>query len=90
MGSALKDKRFRCVVRDPADPLQPDGWTQVQVEAERRVRVREKAKITLPSPELLKRIMLDAPSLEDVMEERADDKPRALSDRRRVRRIPRN
>ena len=86
----MRDKRFRCVVRDPADAPQPDGWTQVQVEAERRVRDREKAKITLPSPEHLKRIMLDAPSLEDVMEERADDKPRALSDRRRVRRIPRN
>src|ERR1700722_1339923 len=64
MGSALKDKRFRCVVRDPADAPQPDGWTQVQVEAERRVRDREKAKITLPSPEHLKRIMLDAPSLD--------------------------
>jgi hypothetical protein len=84
----LRDKRFRCVVRDPADAPQPDGWTQVQ--AERRVRDREKAKITLPSPEHLKRIMLDAPSLEDVMEERADDKPRALADRRRVRGIPRN
>jgi hypothetical protein len=78
------------VVRSLADTPQPDGWTQVQIEAVRRAKDREKAKITLPSPEHLKRIMLDAPSLQDVMEERADDEPRALSDRRRVRGIPRN
>ena len=83
----MRDKRFRCVVRDPADPLQPDGWTQVQVEAERRVRDREKAKITLPSPEHLKR--MDAPSLEDVMSERADDELRTRSERCHVRVIAR-
>jgi hypothetical protein len=65
-GDALRvtDKHSRRVVRGQA---QAHGWTQVQIEAEHRVRNREKAKITLPSPEHLKRITLDAPSLEDVM-----------------------
>jgi hypothetical protein len=40
---------------------------QVEIAAERRVRNREKARMTLPSPEHLKRIMRDAPSLEDVI-----------------------
>ena len=60
----VTDKHSRHVVRGQA---QPHGWTQAQIEAERRVRDREKAKITLPSPEHLRRIMRDAPSLEDVM-----------------------
>jgi hypothetical protein len=58
------DKHSRHVVRGQD---QPHGWTQAQIEAERRVRNREKVKITLPSPEHLKLIMRDAPSLEDVM-----------------------
>jgi hypothetical protein len=62
----------RRVVRSQAHAPQPHGWTQAQIEAERRVRDREKPKITLPSPEHLKRIMRDAPSLEDVMKERTE------------------
>ena len=50
-----------------------------------RVRDREKAKITLPSPEHLKRIIQDAPSLEDVMKERTDGEASARSERCRVR-----
>ena len=86
----VTDKHSRHVVRNLADAPQPDGWTQVEIESERRVRDREKARITLPSPEHLKRIMRDAPSLEDVMNERAKDEPGALSARRHVRVIPRN
>ena len=54
------------------------------------MRDREKAKITLPSPEHLKRIMRDAPSLEDVMKERTDGEASARSKRYRVRGTPRN
>ena len=63
-GDALRvtDKHSRRVVGGQA---QPHGWTQAQIETERRVGDREKVKITLPSPEHLKRIMRDAPSLED-------------------------
>jgi hypothetical protein len=60
----VTDKHSRRVVRGQA---QPHGWTQAQIGAERRVRNREKVKITLPSPEHLKRIMRHAPFLEDVM-----------------------
>jgi hypothetical protein len=82
----VTDKRSRKL----ADAPPPDGWTQVHIEAERRVRDREKAKITLPSPEHLTRIMRDAPSLEDVMNERADDELRTRSERCHVRAIARN
>jgi hypothetical protein len=58
------DKHSRRVVRGQD---QPHGRTQTQIEAERRVRNREKVNITLPSPEHLKLIMRDAPTLEDVM-----------------------
>jgi hypothetical protein len=58
------DKHPRHLVRSQ---VRPHGWTQTQIEPEGRVRDREKVKITLPSPEYLKRIMRDAPSLEDVM-----------------------
>src|SRR5258708_31733968 len=70
-GGALRvsDKHSRRVVCSQAHAPQPCGWTQAQIETEHRVRDREKAKITLPSPEHLKRIMRDAPSLEDVMKE---------------------
>jgi hypothetical protein len=60
----VTDKHSRRVVGGQA---QPHGWTQAQIEAERRVRNREKVKITLPSPEHLKRMVQDAPSLKDVM-----------------------
>jgi hypothetical protein len=46
---------------------------QAQIETERRVRHREKAKITLAHPERLKPYYANAPSLEDVMKERTDD-----------------
>ena len=75
------DKHSRRVVRSQAPVPQPHGWTQAQIEAERRVRDREKAKITLPSPEHLKRIMRDAPALEDVMKEKTDGEASARSER---------
>jgi hypothetical protein len=61
-GNALRvtNKYSRRVVRGHAHGPQPDGWTQAGIEAERRVREGEKAKITLPSPAHLKRIMRDA------------------------------
>jgi hypothetical protein len=83
-------KHPRHVVCGQAHAPQPHGWTQAQIEEERRVRDRKKAKITLPGPEHLKRIMRNAPSLEDVMKERTDDEPDARSERCRVGGIPRN
>jgi hypothetical protein len=68
----VTDKHSRRVVRSQP---QPHRWTQAQIEAEGRVRDREKVKITLPNPEHLKRIMRDAPSLDDIMKERTDDEP---------------
>ena len=85
----VTDKRSRRLVRSQAQAPQPYGWTQVQIEAERCVRDREKVQITLPSPEHLKRIMWDAPSLEDVMKETADESG-ARIERRHVRGILRN
>jgi hypothetical protein len=88
VGDALRvaDKHRRHVVRSQAQEPQPHDWTEGQIEAERRVSAREKAKITLPSPEHLKRIMLrDALSLEDVMKEGTDVELGAESERRRVR-----
>ena len=81
----VTDKHSRRIARNLADAPQPDGWTQLDIEAERRVKDREKAKITLPSPEHLTRIMRDAPSLEDVMKERTDGEASARSERCRVR-----
>jgi hypothetical protein len=75
------DKHSRRVVRSQAPAPQPHGWTQTQIAAERHVRAREQAKITLPSPEHLKRIMRDAPSLEDVMKERTGGEATARSER---------
>jgi hypothetical protein len=86
----VTDKHPRRVVRSQGHAPQPHGWTQTQIEAEHRLSDREKAKITLPSPEHLKRIMRDAPSLEDVMKERTDGEASARSERCRVRGIPRN
>ena len=86
----VTDKHPRHAVRSQAHAPQPHGWTQARIEPEHRVRDREKAKITLPSPEHLKRIMRDAPSLEDVMKERTDGEASARSKRRRVRGTPRN
>jgi hypothetical protein len=86
----VADKHSRRIARNLTDAPQPDGWTRVHIEAERRVRDREKAKITLPSPEHLTLIMRDAPSLEDVMNERADDELRTRSERCHVRVIARN
>jgi hypothetical protein len=63
----VPDKHPRRVVRSQAHAPRPHGWTQAQIEAVRGVRHREKAKIVLSSPEHLKRIMRDMPSLEDVM-----------------------
>jgi hypothetical protein len=81
----VTDKHPRRVVRSQTHAPQPHGWTQAPIEAERRVRDREKAKITLSSPEHLKRIMRDAPSLEDVMKETTDGEASARSERCRVR-----
>ena len=86
----VTDKHPRHAVRSQAHAPQSHGWTLARIEAERRVRDREKAKITLPSPEHLKRIMRDAPSLEDVMKERTDGEASARSKRCRVRGTPRN
>jgi hypothetical protein len=87
VGDALRvaDKHRRHVVRSQAQEPQPHDWTEGQIEPERRVRAREKVKITLPSLEHLKRIMRDALSLEDVMKEGTDVEPGAESERRRVR-----
>ena len=82
-------KPSRPLVRGQAHAPQPHGWTQAEIEAEHRVGDREKDKITLPSPEHLKRMMRDAPSLEDVMKETTDE-PGIRIERRRVRRIQRN
>ena len=70
------------MVRSQAHAPQPHGWTQAPIEAERRVADREKAKITLSSPEHLKRIMRDAPSLEDVMKETAGEPGTRIKRRR--------
>jgi hypothetical protein len=75
----VTDKHSRQVVCSQTHAPQPHGWTQAQIETKHRVRDREKAKITLPSPEHLKRIMRDAPSLEDVMKERTDGEASARS-----------
>ena len=75
-------KPSRPLIRGQVHAPQPHGWTQAEIEAERRVRDREKAKVTLPSPEHLKRMMRDAPSLDDVMKETAGEPGTRIKRRR--------
>ena len=60
----VTDKRPRLAAARLMSRSQPRGWTQTRLEAEHGVKHRKIVQITLPSPEHLKRIMRDAPSLD--------------------------